>query len=402
MERVAQADKQDTEKAKRRGHTAGQIIPRGENTWLVRIFMGRDNNGKRRYLNKTVRGKKKDAQDYLSNTLAAVSTGTFVEPSPLTLKEYLDRWLESVAKRRVSECTYRGYEWLLNNRVSVTLRDRKLSDVRPLHIQALYGEMQEKGLSSRSVRAFHAVLSSALKQAVRLRMLSRNPCEAVELPRQVRKEMKALPEEARRFLAAAANNSHGLIFAFALVTGMRPEEYLALKWSDVGLTKGTATVPRTLQRRKGGGWYYGEPKTSRSRRTIPLPISMIRSLIDHKRQQAETRLKAGASYQQHDLVFASLDGTPFMLSNITRRYFKPILKSAKLPDSFRLYDLRHSCATVLLAAGENPKVVSERLGHASVVLTLDTYSHVLPDMQQAATRKLESILFQGTKQQKAG
>jgi integrase len=129
---------------------------------------------------------------------------------------------------------------------------------------------------------------------------------------------------------------------------------------------------------------------------------MVRSLVEHKRQQAETRLKAGASYQQHDLVFASLDGTPFMLSNLTRRYFKPILKSAELSSSFRLYNLRHSCATVLLAAGENPKVVSERLGHAGVVLTLDTYSHVLPDMQQAATRKLESIPSQDTQRQKAG
>lgn len=115
----------------------------------------------------------------------------------------------------------------------------------------------------------------------------------------------------KRFLEAAVKDSHGVIFAFALSTGMRPEEYLALKWSDIDLSKGTATVQRTLQRRKGGGWYYGEPKTSRSRRTIPLPASLVRSLIEHKRQQAEARLKVGASYQQHDLVFASQDGTPF-------------------------------------------------------------------------------------------
>jgi integrase len=373
---------------------AGQIIKRGDDTWLVRIFRGREANGKRQYLNTTIKGKKKDAETYLSKTLAAISTGTFVEPSSLTVNSYLEKWLERIAKTRVSERTYRGYEWLLKNRVSTTLGNKKLSDVRPLDIQTLYGEMQERGLSSRSVRAFHAVLSSAFKQAVRWQMLARNPCEAVDLPRQIRKEMQAFsPEEARRFLEAAAKDSHGVIFAFALATGMRPEEYLALKWSDIDLNKGTATVQRSLQRPKGGGWYYDEPKTSRSRRTIPLPTSIVRSLIEHKRQQAEARLKLGAVYQQHDLVFASADGTPFMLSNLTRRHFKPILKSAKLPDSFRLYDLRHSCATVLLAAGENPKVVSERLGHASIVLTLDTYSHVLPDMQQAATRKLENILF---------
>jgi integrase len=403
MERVAQADKQGTEKAKRRGNTPGQIIPRGEDTWLVRIFTGRDGNGKRRYLNKTVRGKKKDAQDYLSNTLVAISTGTFVEPSPMTLNGYLDRWLEGAAKARVSERTYRDYEWLLKCRVRDKLGSEKLSDIRPLNIQTLYTAMQKQGLSPRSVRALHAVLSSAFKQAVRWQMLSRNPCEAVELPRYIRKEMQAFsPKEAKRFLEAAANDSHGIIFAFALSTGMRPEEYLALKWSDIDLSKGTATVQRTLQRRKGGGWYYGDPKTPRSRRTIPLPASIVRSLIEHKRRQGEARLKAGVGYQQHNLVFASLDGTPFMLSNLTRRHFKPILKSAKLPGTFRLYDLRHSCATVLLAAGENPKVVSERLGHASIVLTLDTYSHVLPDMQQEATRKLESILFEGVREQNAG
>jgi integrase len=403
MKRVAQENKQGAEQNKRRANTAGQIIPRGEDTWLVRIFMGRDGNGKRRYLNKTIRGKKKDAQDYLSKTLTAISTDSFVEPSPLTLDAYLDKWLESAAKVRVSERTYHDYEWLLNNRVPAALRDHKLSDVRPLHIQSLYSEMQKQGLSARSVRAIHTVLSSAFKQAVRWQMLSRNPCEAVELPRYVRKEMQAFsPEEAKRFLEAAARDSHGVIFALGLSTGMRPEEYLALKWSDIDLNKGTATVQRTLQRRKGGGWYYGEPKTTRSRRTIPLPASLVRYLIEHKRHQAEARLKAGASYQQHDLVFASLDGTPLMLSNLTRRHFKPILKSAKLPSSFRLYDLRHSCATVLLAAGENPKVVSERLGHASIVLTLDTYSHVLPDMQQGATRKLENILFGDDRKQRAG
>lgn len=113
----------------------------------------------------------------------------------------------------------------------------------------------------------------------------------------------------------------------------------------------------------------------------------------HKRKQAEERLKAGAEYQNHDLVFATIEGTPLMMRNLLRRYFKPILKRAQLSANLQLYDLRHSCATLLLAANEHPKVVSERLGHASITLTLDTYSHVLPSMQQAASEKLESLLF---------
>lgn len=206
--------------------------------------------------------------------------------------------------------------------------------------------------------------------------------------------MKAFnPSDAEKFLKAAYANEHGVIFVFALATGMRPEEYLGLKWSDLDLDQCTAIVQRVLIRRKGGGWYFGETKTSRSRRTIPLPSTLVQMLKVHRRKQMETKLKEGTAYQNNDLVFATVEGAPHHSRNLARRHFLAILTSAKLPLNFRLYDLRHSCATFLLVAGENPKVVSERRGHASVVLTLDTYSHVLPSMQQAATEKLEKVLF---------
>lgn len=392
---------------------AGQIINRGNDTWLVRIFTGRDAQGKRRYLNKTIKGKKKDAEAYLSKTQTAISTGTFVEPSTLTVDDYLNKWLQTAARPRVTERTYTSYEWLLKNYVRPAIGEKRLSDLRPLDIQSLYNRMASPklkegedtqpgityglGLSARSVRYTHSVLSSALKQAVRWNMLARNPCEVVELPRHKRREMQAFsPEEAARFLKAASENAHGTLFAFALATGMRPEEYLALKWSDIDLQKGAATVQRALIWRKGGEWYFGEPKTTRSRRTVPFPASILAALLEHKRRQGAERLKAGAAYQNNDLVFAMRDGRPILLRTLDRLHFKPILKRAKLSVSFRLYDLRHSCATLLLAANEHPKVVSERLGHANITLTLDTYSHVLPSMQQAASEKLESILFKKT------
>jgi integrase len=266
--------------------------------------------------------------------------------------------------------------------------------VRPLDIQNLYTDLLERGLSARTVRYNHAILSSAFKQAIKWHLLVYNPCAAVELPRTERREMKAFnPKEAERFLKAAKGNEQGVIFAFALATGMRPEEYLGLKWSDLDLHQGVAVVRRVLVRRKGGGWYFGEPKTSRSRRTIPLPISLVKMLTAHRRKQMAARLKVGAAYQNNDLVFATGEGTPHNSRNLAQRQFLAILKKAELPLNFRLYDLRHSCATLLLVAGENPKVVSERLGHASIVLTLDTYSHVLPTMQEAASQKLEKILF---------
>ncbi len=151
---------------------------------------------------------------------------------------------------------------------------------------------------------------------------------------------------------------------------MRPEEYLALQWKDVDLERGTVMVRRALiWRETGGGWYFGEPKTARSRRSIPLPPSTLRALKEHRRVQAEERLKAGAEYQNNDLVFATSEGGPIQPRNLKRRHLRPILERAKLPVSFRLYDLRHTCATLLLASGEHPKVVGERLGHATVTLT---------------------------------
>jgi integrase len=375
---------------------AGQIIKRGEKTWLVRIFTGRDEQGKRHYLNKTIKGNKKDAEKYLSMAQTAISTGTFVEPSSLTLSAYLAKWFETAAQPRVTEHTFEDYKRMVERYVQTSpLAFIKLSDLRPLDIQRVYSDMQGRGLSARTVRYLHAILNSAFKQAVRWGMLSRNPAGLVELPKQIRKEMHALsPEEAARFLKAATEDRWGVIFAFALATGMRPEEYLGLQWKDVDLERGRVTVRRALiWRVKGGGWYFGEPKTARSRRSIPLPATTLRALAEHRRGQAEERLKAGPDYQQHDLVFATPTGGPLTPNNLKRRHFRPILERAKLPKGFRLYDLRHSCATLLLAAGEHPKVVSERLGHASVTLTLDTYSHVLPSMQEAASQKLEKMLF---------
>jgi integrase len=174
---------------------------------------------------------------------------------------------------------------------------------------------------------------------------------------------------------------------------MRPEEYLGLQWKDIDFQNGTVTVQRVVVWRSKIGWYFSEPKTPRSRRSIPIPGSIVNSIVEHKRRQLEERLKSGQMYQNNDLVFATSAGTPLLQRNIVRRHFKPILKRAGLSESLRLYDLRHSCATLLLAANENPKVVAERLGHASIRMTMDVYSHVLPSMQKAATDKLEAMLF---------
>jgi integrase len=262
-----------------------------------------------------------------------------------------------------------------------------LCRVEPLVIQNLYAKMLERGLSARTVRYLHAVVNSALKQAVKWRKLARNPAQFVDLPRQKRKEMKSLtPAETTAFLKACSADRYGLVFSFPLGTGMRPSEYLALQWKDVDLEAGRVQVRRALVR-LNRAWSFAETKTSRSRRTIPLPASIVRQLARHKVEQASQRLKAGADYASLDLVFATRTGLPINAHNLLHQHFKPVLERAGVPRSIRLYDLRQTHATMLLQAGENPKLVSERLGHANITLTLDVYTHVLP------AERLEKLMF---------
>ena len=220
-----------------------------------------------------------------------------------------------------------------------------------------------------------------------------NPCDLCELPRMEKTEMMYFtPEEAVIFLDAAKDDKFFPAFLLAIETGMRPEEYLSLKWKDISFEQKALSVRRALVVLKGGGYIFTEPKTKKSRRSIPLTDSAINALKTHRRKQLEERMKLGECYLNLDLVFASEIGTPLLHGNLLRRHFKPIRDNAGLP-KIRLYDLRHTMATLLLSSGENPKIVSERLGHASVVLTLDTYSHVLPTMQEGATVKLDKILY---------
>jgi integrase len=335
----------------------GQLIPKGDRKWLVRFFRGRNpKTGKKKYFNKLVYGNKKDAQIYLNKLLRDIDQGTFVDPTALTLDDYLDRWLETAAKPRLAPLTFDHYKDVLRRYVRPALGSHKISNLRPLDVQTLYSGLQARKLSGRIVRYTHAVLNSALKQAVKWGLISQNPASLVELPKKERKEMQAMtPEQAAKFLAAAESDRFGVLFRLAVLTGMRPSEYFGFQWKDINFETGVISVQRTLTWKRDGTWYFGEPKTSRSRRSIPIPSSLLMLLKEHKRKQAEERLKAGADYQSNNLVFAGKEGKPLMLHNLMMRHFKPILKRAELPQSFRLYDLRHTCATLLLVADENPK-----------------------------------------------
>jgi len=373
---------------------AGQIIQRGERRWLVRIFLGRDEAGKRTYVSKTIHGTKKDAQAYLNKNLVDRDQGNLVQPTKESLNKFLNRWMLTVVRHRVRERTCHEYERILARYVRPELGLRRLVDLRPEHVQNLYAGMTERGLSGRTVRYTHAVLRNALGQAVKWRRIPSNPADHVDLPRQKQKEASALTvEQVGAFLTAAESSPFGTLFLVAVTTGMRPSEYYALRWDpDVDLDKGQIIVQRTLSR-VGKEWKFEEPKTERSRRTVPVSASVVKALRAHRAKQAEQKLFFGAEYEDNGLVFATEKGTPLEHRNLVTRHFKRALKAAGLPETIRLYDLRHTAATILIAEGEDARTVADRLGHAQVSLTLGTYTHVRPDMQRRAAERLEQVLF---------
>lgn len=370
---------------------AGYIERRSETCWVARIEKYR--NGRRRYLSKTFQSEKA-AKDYLQDQQSAQNKGEFIEPTRVTLATLIDDWLE-VIRPRVTQRTADGYQGLLDRYIRPELGHKRVNQLETRDIQRVYAGMQsQKDLSARVVRHTHAALRQVLEQGVEWKLIARNPADSLKrkLPRVEQLERQVLDErEAAAFLTVCAEKRHGLIFEFALLSGMRPEEYLALQWRDLNLDRNTAQVRRALVRHKKT-WRFQEPKTKGSRRTVTIPTSLSRKLAAHKRSQAEHRLKVGNEWKAHDLVFCSEFGTPLSIPNLTYRYFRPILEKANLPQ-IRLYDLRHTHATLLLIADEHLKVVSERLGHSTIRLTADTYSHVLESMQQATASKLENMLY---------
>ena len=191
-------------------------------------------------------------------------------------------------------------------------------------------------------------------------------------------------------MGAITGHPYEALFALAMTTGMRPSEYLALTWADMDLVRGTVSVSRTLEW-KTGGWQFADTKRSRSRRVIKLQAWVI-ALLEKHRQSVDPQAVSGPA---HKLVFVAKRGGPVRESKFARRHFKPLLRKAGLPN-IRLYDLRHLAATLALAAGVSPKVISEQLGHSSVAFTLDVYSHVLPHMQDAAAEKVQALLVDST------
>jgi integrase len=359
----------------------GQIIARTPNTWLVRLYQGRDPvTGKRCYRNKTVHGDRKTAEQELAGLLAKAPR----RPRPDgTLDEYLNWWLYAAVDGRLRPKTARDYRMLLERYLRPELGKVRLGRLKPLDLQSFLAGLTERGLSARTVRYTHAVLRSALDQARRWKLVHENPAADLPLPRLEKNEFRVLTAaEAQRFAALCLEDSRYLVFLVALTTGLRPSEYLALRAEDFDPRRATLTVTRTLER-ASGKWRFAETKRPRSCRSVVVPAEVARLIADRIATQ---------DLQPKRLLFESATRGPIHERNLVQRLFKPLIESAGIP-AVRLYDLRHTFATLALREGVPARIVSEQLGHAGVAFTLETYGHVLDDTRAVAANQMGYLLF---------
>jgi Site-specific recombinase XerD len=377
----------------------GAIIKRG-NSYRVKISLGKDSvSGKYLSHYETVKGNKKAAEKRLNELIHQFDSGTFVKPGKATLYEYLQSWLNDYCKPNLSPRTVELYSYISTKHIITALGNIPIVELKPQHLQHLYADKQSSGLSNRTVQIIHVVLHKALKNAVKTGLLSRNIAEAVDAPKIQRHEMQVMNEsDMQVFLEKAKETPYYALFYTSLFTGMRRSECLALRWSDIDLILCQVYVSRSMQyvqdAEMGKRITFKEPKTSKSRRQIALSPSNAIILREHYQDQSELRKSLNLpGLTDSDLVFSHYDGSPLLPNSVTHAWIK-LARRCGL-NGIRLHDARHTHASLLLKQGVHPKIVQERLGHGSIQITLDTYSHVAPSLQQAAASKFDDIFLNG-------
>jgi integrase len=355
---------------KRRAKGEGSVYQRKDGRCMGEYL---DTYGKRRY----VSGKTKpEVRAKLRKAMSDQDEGIALDSENLTVGLYLERWLDSI-RATVRESTYERYAILARRHIASVLGNVKLDKLTALQVQALYRTKLDEGLSNGTVRNLHVILLSAFKQAVKWNLVRHNVCQRVTPPRRTQHEIKPLSkEQVKVLLNAALDDPLFPLYLLAVTTGMRQAELLALAWDCVDLDAGTVHVKRTVWKGK-----VSVPKTPRSLRSIRLSRMAANALRKHREQ------RNGSPW-----VFPNQVGKPMDRHGFSSRRWKPLLKRAGLPHSTRFHDLRHTCATLLLSQGINPKVISDMLGHSDVGFTLSVYAHVLPSMQQQAADSMDEAL----------
>lgn len=374
---------------------------RSAGSWSLVYYLGKDENGKKLYKTKTIRATKKEAEKELNRIVRELEQGTYVEPAKMTVADLLRRWLRDYAASKVAGSTYERYAGIVEQHLIPAFGKKQLHRLKPADVEAYYAEAQEsgrvkpakkgkvKGLSARSVQQHHAVLRKALKCAVRWELVGRNVCDMVDPPRVVTKERQAFTEdEIRALLQSTAPTPFGPIVLIAVFTGMRLGEILALTWADLDTKGGAIAVTKSLEQTKGA-LKIKEPKSERGKRRIPIPENVVNRLLAYKEQQEAAMEAAGDLWKSLDLICCNEIGY-YRKPDSVSSSFRDMTKAAEVrPLGF--HALRHSHATILANRGFNAKIIQERLGHSTIAITMDIYSHVLPTTQQEAADSISDL-----------
>jgi integrase len=309
-----------------------------------------------------------------------------------TVRQWLEHWLDTIAARKVRPSTLVRYRQLVANQLVPGIGHHRLDRLQPEHVEKLYSDLQDGGLSPASVVQAHRVLSRALKVAMQRDKVARNVCALVDAPSVEREEVRPLSsEDARRVLGAARGRRNSARWSVALALGLRQGEALGLTWDAVDLDTGALAVRQALQRQPGNGLVFVQPKSRAGRRTVALPGALRDALRTHRAAQAAERIAAGSEWDDHNLVFCQENGRP-LDPRSDHRAWRALLAEAKVRPA-RLHDARHTAASLLLLQGVPARVVMEILGHSQITLTLGTYSHVVPELAEDAARRMGEALW---------
>jgi integrase len=375
-------------KKKKRGQGEGTIYKRKDGRWAAAVNLGYQNGKLKR---KHYYGaSRKEVSDKLNVGLSDLQKGIPIITERQTVGQFLDQWLNDCAKPSTRPRTYEGYSIIVRRHITPTLGRISLTKLTPQQVQTFLNERLSSGLSGRTVQHIRTVLRTALNQAVRWGIIVRNAAALSEPPRVENYEIQPItPEEARKFLDAIKEDRLEALFTVALALGLRRGEALGLRWQDISFEQRTLRVNNSIQR-INGKLLLSELKTKNSRRVLHMPELLVRKLREHRGRQLEDKLLAGSRWHENDLVFPSSIGTPLEPRNLNR-HFDQLLSKAGM-HHFRLHDLRHYCASLLLAQGVAMKVVSEILGHTQISTTADIYTHILPEIKKEALDLIGRIL----------